>query len=99
MPCFPCQNGQTRRSGKILHDIINTITLLMVRKKLANTGVSTSELFGKGQSLMCFRGKADNVTVETPNRQIKEYYRMLDIEVPPNVKLNPFMKSVIKLEM
>ena len=46
--------NQTVR-GKILHDMIDTIVFLMLRKALAHSGRSTSEIFGKCQALMCYK--------------------------------------------
>ena len=81
--------------GKILHDIIDTITLLLLRKEFANSGVSTTELFGRAQALMCFRDKEGNVTVETPTRQLKEYYGKLKMEIPSRVRLNQFAERIL----
>ena len=44
-----------------------------MRKQLMGKGVSVSELLGKCQSLMCFKDRNNYVTVETPNKQVKEY--------------------------
>ncbi len=84
--------------GKILHDIMNTIVLLMLRKSISDTGYSTTEMFGKAQSLMCCRNTATGlITVETPNTYVKKYYRMLGIEVPAHVNVADFMKQVLLL--
>lgn len=65
--------------GKILYDVINTIILLMLRKKFLNTGISMNEIAGKTQSLMCQRDSSGRVNVETPNKKTKEYYNLLDV--------------------
>lgn len=83
--------------GKILYDVINTIVLLMLRKKMDSSGISTSELYGKTQSLMCFRDKEGMITVETPNKKVKEYYKLLDINVPAHLDSNGFRKDVLKI--
>ena len=57
--------------GKILQDIVSMVGLLMLRKSITESGVSISEIFGKCQSLMCFRNSQDIVTVETPCKQVK----------------------------
>jgi len=80
--------------GKILHDIINTTSLLLFRKSIKQFGFSTSEIFGRCQSLMCCRRKDGIVTVETPNKQVKEYYKLLDITVPAHVKEGAFRKNI-----
>ena len=82
--------------GKILHDIINTTALLLLRKKLRESGYSTTEIFGRCQSLMCFRNQSGNVTVETPSKQVKEYYKLLNIEVPAHVNMQGYRDSVMK---
>jgi transposase len=52
--------------GKILHDIIDTTALLLLRKSMRQSGMSTSEIIGRCQSLMCCRKKDGTITVETP---------------------------------
>ena len=84
--------------GKILHDIIDTIGLLLLRKELKTCGVSTTEIFGKSQSLMCSYNNEGIVTVETPNKQVKEYYRLLHINVPAHINTALF-KAKIGFEM
>jgi transposase len=83
--------------GKILHDIINTIILLLLRKEIDSTGISTTELSGKTQSLMCFRDNNGCVTVETPNKLTREYYGLLGLSIPSQVKINEFKTEVLKL--
>ena len=79
--------------GKILHDIINTITLLLFRKEMKQSGKSVSEITGKCQSLMCFRNNNGIVTVETPSKQVKEYYKLFHLDVPAHVDLNKYCLS------
>lgn len=83
--------------GKILSDIINTIVLLLLRKKIVNSGFSTSEIYGKSQSLMCFRNGSGLVTVETPSKQVKDYYNMLDIDIPAHIEIEKFKKNILAL--
>ena len=85
--------------GKILHDIINTIAFLMLRKSLTHSGRSTSEIFGKCQALMCCKNSKDLVTIETPSKQVKEYYSALNITVPAHVDLDRFSHSIMKSKM
>ncbi len=79
--------------GKILSDIINTIVLLLLRKKINTSGHSTTEVYGKTQSLMCLKDRNGMVTVETPSKQVKDYYKMLGIEVPAHVEVNSFREQ------
>lgn len=90
--------NQTVR-GKILHDIIDTIAFLMFRKSLTHSGRSSSEIFGKCQALMCSRNSKGIVTVETPSKQVKEYYRTLNLTVPAHVEMRKFSTSIMKGKM
>lgn len=85
--------------GKILHDIINTICLLELRKETLPSGRSVSEIIGKCQSLMCFRNNRGMVTVETPSKQVKEYYKLFHVEVPAHVDLDKYTHSIMGLKM
>lgn len=80
--------------GKILHDTIDTIVLLSLRKEVKGSGISTSEIFGRTQSLMCSKKSTGIVTTETPNKQVKEYYNLLGLSIPAHVKLKSFTRSV-----
>ena len=80
--------------GKILHDIINTTALLLLRKSMRQSGMSTSEIIGRCQSLMCCRRKDGTITVETPSKQVKEYYKIFSCNVPAHVKEESFRKEL-----
>lgn len=84
--------------GKLLHDVIDTTIYLMLQKQIAQTGISMSELFGKCQSLMC-RSHNGQVHVETPNKQVKQYYKFLDLSVPAHIKLDAYMKTIYSPKM
>lgn len=85
--------------GKILHDIIDTICLLELRKGLLKSGKSVSEIIGRCQSLMCCRNSKGIVTVETPNKQVKENYRLLHVDIPAHIDLNKYVPSIMKQKM
>lgn len=85
--------------GKILHDIIDTVCLLMLRRQLLPSGRSVSEIIGRCQSLMCFRNNKGIVTVETPSKQVKEYYKLLHAEVPAHVDLGKYIQTIMKAKM
>lgn len=76
--------------GKILQDIIDTIILLKFRAAVSGSGTSTSEIFGKTQSLMCFLNSNSEVIVETPNKKVKEYYKLLKTEIPTHINLKRY---------
>ena len=81
--------------GKILHDVINTIVLLKLRHYLANTGLSTSEIFGKTQALMCSRSGSGYITVETPTKKVKEYYNSIGLSIPSHLDEHEFRKKCL----
>ena len=85
--------------GKILHDIIDTIVLLMIRKSLKHSGKSTSEIFGKCQALMCSKNSRGIVNVETPSKHVKEYYKLLQIPIPSYVELSKYTGLIMKPKM
>ena len=85
--------------GKILHDIMNTIVLLLFRKEILPSGNSVSEIIGKCQSLMCFRNSNGIVTVETPNKQVKEYYKLFHLNPPAHVDLSQQLSSLFVPKM
>ena len=80
--------------GKILHDIIDTIALLLFRKTMKPSGLSTSEIFGRCQSLMCSNNRQDIVTVETPSKQVKQYYKLSGVKIPAHIKVEAYRKSI-----
>jgi hypothetical protein len=85
--------------GKILHDIIDTIILLQLRKAVAASGISISELVGKTQSLMCNRDRHGLVNVQTPNKKTREYYKLMGLNVPAHVKIDDFKREILRLKM
>jgi transposase len=85
--------------GKILHDIVDTIVLLELRKKILPVGVSVSSLAGKTQSLMCFLTRNKQINVETPSKQVKQYYDLFDLKVPAHLKLDKFRTDVLGIKM
>ena len=81
--------------GKILSDIINTIVLLNMRKALDESGLSVSEVTGKSQSLMCFRNKHGEILIETPNKKVKTYYKLIGETIPASLKIKDFRRKVL----
>ena len=81
--------------GKILSDIINTIVLLNMRKALDESGLSVSEVTGKAQSLMCFRNKHGEILIETPNKKVKAYYKLIGETIPASLKIKDFRRKVL----
>ena len=81
--------------GKILGDIMNTIIFLNMRKALDDSGLSVSEITGRTQSLMCFRNKHGEILIETPNKTVKAYYKLLGEAIPASLKISDFRKKVL----
>ena len=91
-------SDQTVR-GKILNDIISTIVLLEFRKAVNEGGYSTSEIIGTTQSLMCFRNRDGMVTVETPGKKVRQYYKLAGIDIPAHVDTARFIKNILNIKM
>ena len=81
--------------GKILGDIMNTIIFLNMRKALDDSGLSVSEITGRTQSLMCFHNKHGEILIETPNKKVKAYYKLLGEAIPASLKISDFRKKVL----
>ena len=81
--------------GKILSDIINTITVLTLRKQLAETGIGLSELFGKTQSLMCIRDREGRLLIETPNKHVRTLFKeAYQLKAPSRLDLSTYRTSI-----
>lgn len=92
----------TKVRGKILSDIISSIALILMRKKVREgkrkeNVRSMTSIIGKSQSLMCFASKNGTITVESPNKQTKEAYKDLGITIPAHLKIADFRKRVLAL--
>ena len=48
---------------------------------------------------MCFRNSKGIVTVETPSKQVKDYFKLLHTEVPAHVDLGRFTPVVMNAKM
>ena len=97
----------TRVMGKILHDMINTIVLSMVRsdirkvigndEKKLRQAMSTTKLIGGAQSLMCAKQSTGNIRVDYPSKQAKEAFKALRIPLPSNVDIALQRKKILLL--
>ena len=83
--------------GKILSDIISTIALLEMRKKLSKAGLSTTKLIGKTQSLMCMKKNDGTILVETPNRHVRQFYQDMSIMIPGHFMLEKFRSDIVHI--
>lgn len=83
--------------GKILNDVICTIIYLQLRKQLTKPGISMTKLIGKTQSLMCTRTGNGIVNVETPNKNVRLFYKDLGIDIPSSLHLSQFITDTVHL--
>ena len=83
--------------GKILNDVICTIIYLQLRKQLTKPGISMPKLIGKTQSLMCTRTGKGIVNVETPNKNVRLFYKDLGIAIPLSLVISEFTGKTIRL--
>lgn len=74
--------------------MLATIVILLLKKKLIPNGFSLPDFAGKPRSLMCFRNNDGIVHVETPNKQVKELFRVLEIPVPGTLDLEKYSKKI-----
>lgn len=85
--------------GKILTDMINAIIYLMLRKILKKYDkASIPEVIGATQSLMCFKDENGIVTVEYPNKKVKEYYKALKVNIPDFINTNDYIVQSLKID-
>lgn len=85
----------TTVKGKLLADIIHTIGYLQIQSKLTKTEISFPKMIGRTQSLMCVKSKNAYVLVETPNKQVKEIYQELKVDLPAHVNLPIFREEIL----
>lgn len=83
------------RVQKLVRDSNGTIIFLNIRKALDGSGLSVSEIIGLTQSLMCFCNKHGEIHVETHNKKVKAYYKLLGETVPSSLKFSDFRKKVL----
>ena len=81
--------------GKILSDIIDSIVRQSAHELGKDTIYSMSAMIGKTQSLMCFIDSKDNmVYVDTPNRQVKDYYKAYGISIPETLNATEYATRI-----
>ena len=81
-----CKWNATTISGKITLDIIDLIVYLLLRKKAKGEKKSITELLGAAQSLMCTRDNKGVITIETPNKQVREMAKTMGCKIPAYIK-------------
>ncbi len=83
--------------GELLSAIISSIAIQQLNSLLSGPGISISKLIGATQSLMCRKKNDGTVIVETPNKQVEEFYHVLKVQVPSAVSLEGFKCETLKL--
>ena len=93
-----CKWNATTISGKILLDIIDLIIYLRLRKRMAGTETSVTEMLGNAQSWMCHLNKKEVINIETPNKQVKEMAKILNVKIPAYMHLAELKKMAFGKE-
>lgn len=81
--------------GKILNDIISTITYCAMREKISPSGESIPSVLGKSSSLMCLTDQNEITHIETPTKKVKEFAKLLGIEIPGTLDVRAFRSQLL----
>lgn len=81
--------------GKILNDIISSIIFTAARAEINSKGKAATKLISKTQALMCTRKRNGDIRVDEPNKQVRELYRKMNIDIPAYIRPELFLKNVI----
>jgi hypothetical protein len=82
--------------GKMLADIIDSIVRQTAHELGKGIIYSMSSMIGKTQSLMCCMDSSDNtVYIDTPNKQVKEYYAGYEIPIPEQFDLAGYTAELL----
>ena len=88
--------SDTTVRGKILSDVIDSIIRQTAHELGKGIIYSMSSMIGKSQSLMCFIDSRDNtVYVDTPNKQVKEYYKGYGVTVPEQINMPYYAAGIL----
>ncbi len=66
-----------------------------MRKEINAKGRAATKLISKTQALMCTRRRNGDISIEEPNKQVRELYKKMDIAIPSNIRVKKFMQDVI----
>lgn len=81
--------------GKLLSDMISLIICLSMRKEIASTSLSITEVVTTTQSLICFVDGNGLVHIDPPNKQVKAIYRTFGIRLPNQFELGEFTRELM----
>lgn len=80
-------------NGKLMQDIIDLIVYLTIRKETVPTGRSVSDWIYDLQALECNRLEDDGLTVDAPNKQVKEAYSLFGKKPPSSISISEYAKE------
>ena len=81
--------------GKILSDIIDSIIRQTAHELGRGIIYSMSSMIGKTQSLMCFIDTKNHIVyVDTPSKQVKDYYKGYGITVPEQLNMPDYESTI-----
>ena len=82
--------------GKLLTDMIDSIIRQTAHELGKGIIYSMSSMIGRTQSLMCCRDFSDDtVYIDTPNKQVKEYYNGYGIAIPQQLSLTDYVAGIL----
>ena len=86
------------RSGKVPRDVTRAVATPRVRKAVADAGRcrSPTDLWGKSSSPVCL-GNGPALVPGTPNRQCRQRFEGLGLEVPAKVDVASYRRDVLGL--
>ena len=92
------RRAETAMRGKVPRDVTRAVATPRVRKAVADAGRcwSPTDLWGKSSSLMCL-GNGPALVPGTPNRQCRQRFEGLGLEVPAKVDVASYRRDVLKL--
>ena len=80
-------------------DMIDSIIRQYAHERGKGIIYSMSAMIGKAQSLMCFIDSTDNtVYVDTPNKQVKEYYKGYGVKIPETINMTEYTQTIYGTE-
>ena len=65
---------------------------------MAGTETSVTEMLGNAQSWMCHLNKKEVINIETPNKQVKEMAKILNVKIPAYMHLAELKKMAFGKE-
>ena len=92
------RRAETAMRGKVPRDVIRAVATPRVRKAVADAGRcwSPTDLWGKSSSPVCL-GNGPALVLETPNRQCRQRFEGLGLEVPAKVDVASYRRDVLGL--